>query len=164
MAARDGGPAVVEPDGTDRRAVAAQPLCTGRQASPVELLYASPGADESLRFLIGCPGEVIVGEKREAGPLGAMKIAGGARAGRPHRVRPRSQRRQAARAANRTNGVERTAAYLRHKLAIGYDYIVIDEITTAPRLRATAGAQPQAAPAAAARADAHGASRTSAST
>jgi hypothetical protein len=32
---------------------------------------------------------------------------------------------------NRSNGIERTAAYLRHKLDLGYDYIVIDEITAA---------------------------------
>ena len=31
----------------------------------------------------------------------------------------------------RSNGVERTRAYLMHKLAAGYDYIVIDEITSA---------------------------------
>ena len=32
----------------------------------------------------------------------------------------------------RTNGVERTAAYLRKKMQQGYDYFVIDEITTHP--------------------------------
>jgi len=56
---------------------------------------------------------------------------------------------------NRNNGIERTAAYLRHKLAIGYDYIVIDEITSAPDWADGKRAQSQAAQADDALASAH---------
>ena len=97
----------------------------------LELMYASPGAAETLRFLIGCPGEVVVGEKREPGPVGAMKSAAAhAAGGRTAFVLDRNGDKLRE-LLMRSNGVERTAAYLRHKLATGYDYIVIDEITTA---------------------------------
>jgi hypothetical protein len=119
---------VVETDGV---ALAAPHPCTITKHSAVELMYASPGADESLRFLVGCPGEVIVGEKRETGPVGSMKSAAAhAAGGRSAFVLDRHGDKLRA-LLNRANGVERTAAYLRHKLAIGYDYIVLDEVTTA---------------------------------
>jgi hypothetical protein len=35
----------------------------------------------------------------------------------------------------RTNGVERTRQYLKHKMELGYDYIVIDEVTAASDFR-----------------------------
>jgi hypothetical protein len=124
-------PVVAEPTGDDDVLVAAQPTCKASKASPVELLYASPGAVETLRFLIGCPGEVIVGEKREDGPIGAMKSAAAhAQGGRSGFVLDRNGDKLRE-LLNRSNGVERTAAYLRHKLAVGYDYIVIDEVTSA---------------------------------
>jgi len=124
-------PVVAEPAGDDDAMVAAQPACNVSKSSPVELMYASPGAVETLRFLIGCPGEVIVGEKREDGPIGAMKSATAhAKGGRSGFVLDRNGDKLRD-LLNRSNGVERTAAYLRHKLAIGYDYIVIDEVTSA---------------------------------
>ncbi|HET9988821.1 MAG TPA: hypothetical protein VFQ65_09875, partial [Kofleriaceae bacterium] len=124
-------PVVAEPTGDDDAIVAAQPACKVSKSSPVELLYASPGAVETLRFLIGCPGEVIVGEKREDGPIGAMKSAAAhAQGGRSGFVLDRNGDKLRE-LLNRSNGVERTAAYLRHKLASGYDYIVIDEVTSA---------------------------------
>lgn len=122
-------PGMTDPVAPDTEIVAA--TCNADKHSPVELLYASPGATETLRFLIGCPGEVVVGEKRESGPVGAMKSATAhARGGRSGFVLDRNGDKLRD-LLNRSNGVERTAAYLRHKLAIGYDYIVIDEITSA---------------------------------
>ncbi|MEO8551751.1 MAG: hypothetical protein ABI678_17360, partial [Kofleriaceae bacterium] len=121
---------VVEPDAPVEPVP--PPICPGvNKTSPVVLLYASPGSVETLRFLIGCPGEVIVGEKREDGPVGSMKTAAAhGQGGRTAFVLDRNGDKLRD-LLNRSNGVERTAAYLRHKLAIGYDYIVIDEITSA---------------------------------
>ncbi len=103
--------------------------------SALVLLYASPGADLSDRFLKGCPGEVVIGEKRESGPVGRFRTTeskgAGGRTGfvlDRHGDKLRSL-------LLRANGVERTRAYLKKKLAIGYDYIVIDEITAAPDFR-----------------------------
>ena len=108
------------------------PACTVTRHSPVELLYASPGSVESLRFLLGCPGEVIIGEKHELGPNGPMTQPDAqARGGRTAFVLDRNGDKLRA-LLMRPNGVERTQAYLKHKLALGYDYIVIDEITAAP--------------------------------
>lgn len=105
--------------------------CHADKHSPVEFLYASPGKDESLRFLVGCPGEVIIGEKREAGPRGAMKDPDAhAAGGRSAFVLDRNGDKLRE-LLMRSNGVERTAAYLRKKLQSGYDYIAIDEITAA---------------------------------
>ncbi len=93
------------------------------------LLYASPGADESTQMLAGCPGEVIIGEKGETGPEGPMP-ANHAIGGRTAFILDRNGDKLRALLA-RDNGIERTAAYLRAKLASGYDYIVVDEITSA---------------------------------
>jgi uncharacterized protein (TIGR03382 family) len=120
------------PEAADDEPFAAlAPACRATKTSPIVLLYASPGADETLRFLTGCPGEVIVGEKGENGPRGSMRTAAAhALGGRSafvtdnHGIKLRDL-------LLRSNGVERTAAYFKHKLALGYDYIVIDEITTA---------------------------------
>jgi hypothetical protein len=113
--------------------VAVEPnaACHADKHSPVEFLYASPGADESLRFLLGCPGEVIIGEKGENGPRGAMTDpAAHAKGGRSAFVLDRNGDKLRG-LLMRSNGVERTAAYLRKKLQAGYDYIAIDEITSA---------------------------------
>ncbi|HEX5060126.1 MAG TPA: hypothetical protein VFV99_12235 [Kofleriaceae bacterium] len=103
--------------------------------SPLQLLYASPGKDYTWRFLRGCPGEVVVGEKRESGPVGRMRSAEAqAAGGRTGFVLDRhgDKLREL---LLRDNGVERTAAYLRHKMQLGYDYFVIDEITAAADFR-----------------------------
>ena len=111
--------------------VEASAACHADKHSPVEFLYASPGAVESLRFLLGCPGEVIIGEKGEAGPRGAMTDPSAhARGGRSAFVLDRNGDKLRE-LLMRSNGVERTAAYLRKKLQAGYDYIAIDEITSA---------------------------------
>jgi MYXO-CTERM domain-containing protein len=132
-----GDPIVVEPPATEPEltTIAAPAPCKVDGHSPVVLLYASPGKVETLRFLLGCPGEVIIGEKREGGPVGSMKspeaqLAGG----RTAFVLDRNGDKLRA-LLNRKNGLERTVQYLKHKLAIGYDYIVIDEITAASDFR-----------------------------
>ena len=116
-------------------APAAPAPCQVSKRSPLALLYASPGAEETLRFLQGCPGEVVVGEKAERGPRGSMKTAEAhAAGGRTGFVVDRHGWKLRD-LLLRPNGVERTAAYLRSKLRSGYDYIVIDEITAAPEWR-----------------------------
>src|SRR5262249_29610370 len=85
--------------------------CTLGAHAALEFLCSSPGVVETLRFLIGCPGEVVVGEKREPGPVGSMKSAAAhAAGGRSAFVLDRNgdKLRQL---LMRTNGVERTAAY-----------------------------------------------------
>ncbi|HUJ61288.1 MAG TPA: MYXO-CTERM sorting domain-containing protein [Kofleriaceae bacterium] len=121
---------VVEP--TSDAAPLATPTCHVTKHSAVEMMYASPGHDETLRFLLGCPGEVIVGEKGELGPASAMtEPMAHANGGRSAFVLDRNGDKLRALLA-RPNGVERTAAYVRHKLAEGYDYVAIDEVTAAP--------------------------------
>jgi hypothetical protein len=109
--------------------------CQVSKRSPLELLYASPGADYTLRFLKDCPGEVVVGEKRESGPRGAMRTADAHGAGGRTGFVVDRHGWKLRDLLLRSNGVERTAAYLRNKLKSGYDYIVIDEITAAPEWR-----------------------------
>jgi uncharacterized protein (TIGR03382 family) len=105
--------------------------CSVDKRSAMILMYASPGSVETLRFLLGCPGEVAVGEKAENGPRSSMRTADAhALGGRTAFVLGDHGNKLRA-LLDRPNGVERTAAYFRHKLALGYDYIVIDEITTA---------------------------------
>ncbi len=123
-------PGLGDPEPADAPALYAA-TCHVTKHSPWFLLYASPGADETEQFLGGCPGEVIVGEKRESGPHGRMKNpANHERGGRTAFVLDRNGDKLRELLA-RPNGVERTAAYLRAKLASGYDYIVVDEITAA---------------------------------
>lgn len=73
-------PAIEPPDTGETTAEAPAP-CHADKHSALQLLYASPGKDFTLRFLRGCPGEVVVGEKRELGPVGAMKSADAQAAG-----------------------------------------------------------------------------------
>ncbi len=123
----------------DPEALARPAPCRITRRSPVILMYATPGRLEALRFLRGCPGEVIVGEKVESGPRGVMSTpAARAAGGRTAFVVDRNGRKLRALLA-RPNGVERTAAYLRKKLRNGYDYIVLDEITAHPEFRDDAG-------------------------
>jgi hypothetical protein len=97
----------------------------------VELFYASPGDAYADQFLLGCPGEVIMGDKNENGPLNAMRTADAhAAGGRTGFILDRSGDKLRALLA-RPNGFERTIAYLKHKLALGYDYIILDEVTHA---------------------------------
>ena len=114
--------------------------CALGKRPPVVLLYASPGKVETLRFLKGCPGEVIVGEKKELGPVGSMKSPEAhAAGGRTAFVIDRNGEKLR-KLLLRPNGTERTAAYIRKKLKSGYDYVVIDEITAHPEFADGAGA------------------------
>ena len=131
---------ILDDDETDTDEVAGPKPCTVSKhratKSALVLLYASPGPEESERFLVGCPGEVVVGEKRETGPVGRMKSpaaqAAGGRTGFVGIDRNGSKLRAL---LMRKNGVERTVAYMKKKLRLGYDYIVIDEITAHPDFR-----------------------------
>ena len=132
-------PGLADPEVADAPSALAPPAvpapCTASIHSATHsgftLLYASPGADEAERFLIGCPGEVAIGEKGESGPVGRMRNAADrAAGGRTAFVLDRNGDKLRE-LLLRPNGLERTIAYLKHKLAIGYDYIVIDEITSA---------------------------------
>ena len=119
--------------------LAAPAPCTLKKRPAAILLYASPGKVETLRFLLGCPGEVLIGEKRETGPVGSMKSAEAqAAGGRTAFVIDRNGEKLR-KLLNRSNGTERTAAYIRNKLKNGYDYIVIDEITAHPEFADGAG-------------------------
>ncbi len=105
--------------------------CTLTAHSAVELLYASPGEPYASRFLLGCPGEVVMGDKSETGPKNSMRTAAAhAAGGRTGFVLDRNGNKLRA-LLQRPNGFERTVAYLKHKLALGYDYIVLDEVTSA---------------------------------
>jgi hypothetical protein len=119
--------------------LAAPKPCKVGPRSPVILLYASPGKVETLRFLKDCPGEVVVGEKRDGGPVGAMKSPEAKAAGGRTAFVVDRNGAMLRELLNRPNGTERTAAFLRKKLALGYDYIVIDEITAHPEFRDGAG-------------------------
>ncbi len=116
--AADGGPA--------------PPPCELGPDAPLVLLYASVGGDDNLRFLHDdCAAEVVVGEKRAAGPRSVMKRpAARAMGGRTGFVSDLFGRR-IAEALRREDGVQRTAAEFRAILDAGYDYIIIDEITAA---------------------------------
>ena len=132
------GDAIVPDDDATEVSAAPKPCSVSIHSatrSPLIFLYASPGADESERFLKGCPGEVVIGEKRESGPRGRMsqpesKVAGGRTAFVLDRHGDKLRE-----LLLRTNGVERTRQYLKKKLAAGYEYIAIDEITAAPDFR-----------------------------
>ncbi len=126
-----GGSDPIVADDTAPEVAFAPVACHVNKSSPVVLLYASPGADETLRFLKGCPGEVIVGEKGESGPRGSMRTAAAQAAGGRSAFVLDNHGLKLRDLLVRANGVERTVAYLKHKLASGYDYLVIDEITTA---------------------------------
>jgi hypothetical protein len=127
----------LQPDAPDT--LAAPAPCTLKKRPATILLYASAGKEESLRFLSGCPGEVIVGEKRESGPVGAMKSPEAkAAGGRTAFVIDRNGEKLRS-LLLRPNGTERTAAYIRNKLKHGYDYVVIDEITAHPEFADGAG-------------------------
>jgi hypothetical protein len=125
-----------EPTTDDPVALTGPAACPNvTKQSALQLLYASPGKEETLRFLKDCPGEVVIGEKRETGPVGSMKSAAAhAAGGRTGFVLDRhgDKLREL---LMRDNGVERTVAYLKKKMQLGYDYFVIDEITAASDFR-----------------------------
>src|SRR5688500_758838 len=98
---------------------------------PLFLFYTSIGGAGTFRFLKGCPGEVVIGEKTESGPQSVMRSQAAHRAGGrtafvlgDHGILIRRMLKN--------RGVEKTRRYLKKKLDSGYDYIVIDEITAHP--------------------------------
>ncbi len=106
--------------------------CTLGRRPAIQLLYSTPGSPYADRFLLGCPGEVVMGDKSENGPANEMRTAAAhAAGGRTGFILDRSGDKLRA-LLSRPNGFERTVAYLKHKLAVGYDYIVLDEVTAAP--------------------------------
>jgi len=103
--------------------------CTLGKNPAVILFYSGFGEPITDRFLQGCPGEVIVGEKHERGPSSRFASATyHAAGGRTGFIIDANGHKLIA-LLLRPNGVERTAAYVRGKLAAGYDYVVFDEIT-----------------------------------
>ncbi|MGE5180595.1 MAG: hypothetical protein ACM31C_00970 [Acidobacteriota bacterium] len=118
-------------DAPDVTTLAAPAPCTITRHSALQLLYASPGEPYAERFLLGCPGEVVMGDKSETGPRSSMRTAAAhAAGGRTAFVLDRNGNKLRA-LLQRPNGFERTVAYLKHKLALGYDYVVLDEVTSA---------------------------------
>lgn len=118
-------PAPVEPEALE--------ACELGRDAPLILLYSSVGREDNLRFLPDdCAAELVMGEKRDAGPGSLMRRpevrARGGRSGYVMDVFGTRIRD----ALRRENGVARTVADLRAILATGYDYIIIDEITADP--------------------------------
>lgn len=107
------------------------PACNLGRNPPLVFMYAGLGS-KSLDFLRGCPGEVVAGEKNELGPRGPYATAEAKRAGGRTAFVLADFGRKIRDLLKRPNGVARTNKYLRDKLAAGYDYIVIDEITADP--------------------------------
>jgi hypothetical protein len=130
-----GDPPSIEPTEPEVTTSEAPTPCNVNKHSALQLLYASPGKDYTLRFLRGCPGEVVIGEKREAGPVGVMRSADAQAAGGRTAFVLDRHGDKLRELLLRNNGVERTAAYLRNKMQAGYDYIVIDEITASGDFR-----------------------------
>jgi hypothetical protein len=77
----------------------------------------------------------VIGEKRETGPVGSMKSAAAQAAGGRTAFVLDRHGDKLRELLLRDNGVERTVAYLKKKMQLGYDYIVIDEITAASDFR-----------------------------
>jgi hypothetical protein len=72
-----------------------------------------------------------MGDKSETGPKNSMRTAAAhAAGGRTAFILDKNGDKLRA-LLQRPNGFERTVAYLKHKLALGYDYIVQDEVTSA---------------------------------
>ncbi|HEX6838073.1 MAG TPA: hypothetical protein VF334_15955, partial [Polyangia bacterium] len=96
------------------------------------LFYTGIDRGSDFSLLGGCPGEVVLGEKHTDRPHGEFASvsahAGGGRTAFIFGDNGRIFRDMLL----RTNGVERTAAFIRKLLKAGYDYVVVDEVTTDP--------------------------------
>lgn len=96
------------------------------------LFYTGIDHTSNVSLLGGCPGEVVLGEKHTDHPHGefasAAAHAGGGRTAFIFGDNGRIFRDMLL----RKNGVERTAAFIRKLLKSGYDYVVVDEVTTDP--------------------------------
>jgi hypothetical protein len=101
---------------------------------PLILLYSGTGHDHDLDFLKGCPGEVVIGEKRQDGPRGALKSAAAHAAGGRTAYVIASNGREI-RDLLLNKGAVGAAHWMRKKLDSGYDYIVVDEVTRDPNWR-----------------------------
>ena len=94
------------------------------------LLYTGIDRASDATLLRGCPGEVVLGEKHMDHPRGAFAGAAAHAAGGRSALVFGGNGSQFRDLLLRSNGVERTAAFIRQRLAAGYDYVVVDEVTT----------------------------------
>jgi len=94
---------------------------------PLVLYYSSLGASADESLVAGCPGEVVIGEKRRVPPSTLRSPAFHAAGGRVGYVY--SDNGREIRDLLETQGVGGAVADVKAKLAAGYDYVVIDEIT-----------------------------------
>jgi uncharacterized protein (TIGR03382 family) len=120
----------------DEVEVAKQSVPTACKLGPhpnLFLFYTGIDHDHDLGLLKGCPGEVVLGEKHMDGPHGEFQFTNAHAAGGRTALVFGDNGRQFLSMLLRSNGVERTAAFIRDRLKRGYDYVVIDEVTTDPR-------------------------------
>jgi len=96
------------------------------------LFYTGIDHDSDFELLRGCPGEVVLGEKHTDHPRGVFTGAAAHAAGGRSAFIFGDNGRQFRDMLLRSNGVERTAAFIRKLLEAGYDYVVVDEVTTDP--------------------------------
>jgi hypothetical protein len=96
------------------------------------LFYTGIDYDSNFSLLKGCPGEVVLGEKHMDRPYGEFKSASAHAAGGRTALIFGGNGSVFASMLERSNGVERTAAFIRQRLAAGYDYVVVDEVTMDP--------------------------------
>lgn len=106
--------------------------CTLPKNPALILYYTGVGGARNDALIAGCPGEVVEGEKHPDGPLGAFRgAAAHALGGRTAYVY--SNFGNELLDLLDSKGAAGAAASIKAKLAAGYDYVVIDEITTNPR-------------------------------
>lgn len=116
---------------------AAPAPCHFKRAPSLFLFYAGVGGPRNLSLLSGCPGEVVLGEKDGNGPSGAFKTAAAhAAGGRTAYVY--SDFGHELLDILSSKGAHAAAQSINAKLASGYDYVVIDEISQNPRWQDTA--------------------------
>ena len=98
---------------------------------PLILYYTGVGGAANESLVAGCPGEVVIGEKRQHGPPASLAShAFHAAGGRVAYVYSDNGREM--RTLLETKGVGGAVADVKAKLASGYDYVVVDEITADP--------------------------------
>lgn len=114
---------------------ASLPTCSLGKNPALFLFYTGIDRTDDTRLLAGCPGEVVLGEKHMTRPLGDFASAAAHAAGGRTALVFGGNGSVFRDLLLRDNGVERTAAFIRARLAAGYDYVVVDEITTDPSWR-----------------------------
>ena len=99
---------------------------------PLILLYASLGGDTNYEMLKGCPGEVVVGEKGGGPPGNPMRTVAAHKAGGRTAYVMSNFGLEIRDMLKQPGGTQKTADFINKKLAQGFDYVVIDEITAHP--------------------------------